>query len=241
MRSSRWMLLIALACLAVQPTWALDKAVPAINADASNQAQADINGIDGTGVKIGQIENDNPLATHPALVGHVTLVNNPAKLGDDTDHATGVAGVMVSQDPAHKGVAPGAQVFSFATDSTHAKTNSGFYIDAADALVAKDVSIINASAAVDPDNPIADSKRATLAVDWFAYNKNIIWVQAAGNGGPKAMSINAPGECFNCITVGRRSRCRDSTRLRDSVRKAPPATGATSPTSWLLGLKSRYP
>jgi hypothetical protein len=112
---------------------------------------------------------------------------------------------MVSQGGAganagKKGVAPGAQVLSFATDSAPAgSTLKTRLVDGGDRLVSQGVKIINMSAggAVNGNG----SSPATLAVDYFAFAKNIVWTKSAGNmGAPKTITI--PGDCFNCITVG---------------------------------------
>jgi subtilisin family serine protease len=190
---------------AASPALALDKSVPAIHADPASLAAVGINGIDGSGIKIGQLEPDNPRATHAALTGHVTIVNDPANPGPFVStHATQVAGVMVGQggagaDAGKKGVAPGAQIISFADNSSHGKAVGSDDLNGGDRLVARGAKIFNESAGI--GGKIDGSNRNTLIVDYFASQKNIIWTKSAGNvGGPGTITI--PGDCFNCITVG---------------------------------------
>lgn len=215
----RWMLLLIAAGLATSPALALDKSVKAIGARPADLKEVGITGIDGTGVKIGQLEGGNPRVTHKALVPKV-LVFNGAITGDfENDHATRVAGVMVSHggagaDKDKKGVAPGANVYSFATTSStgagkgadpriHHKAQM---IEGADALIDKlGVQIINFSAGQRaPEKIGADgTNQITLAVDYYAFAKNIIWTQAVANDGRfGAKSLGLPEDCYNCIAVG---------------------------------------
>jgi hypothetical protein len=191
--------------------WGLTPSVQLIGADPASLAAAGVN-VDGTGIRIGQIESGNPLANHAALNGHITVVNDPANPGPfTTDHGTSVAGVMVSQGAApgnanEKGVAPGAQVYSFARSSNSGNDNNGsFLVNGAQLLINQGVKIINVSHG-DGNNGNGNS-RSTLAVDYFAHNNNILWVKSAGNQGGDggdigSQTITIPGDCFNCLTVG---------------------------------------
>ena len=81
-------LFLTLALMA-SPALAQSPGLSTIGADPASLARVGIRNIDGTGIQIGQIESGNPLTTHPALAGHVTVVNNPARpaaittMGDD--------------------------------------------------------------------------------------------------------------------------------------------------------------
>jgi subtilisin family serine protease len=75
------------------------------------QAQAKYPSITGAGYTIAILDSGIN-ATHPALAGRYlggwNFVNNTPNPTDDNGHGTLVAGIAVSNDPAHPGVAPGA-------------------------------------------------------------------------------------------------------------------------------------
>jgi Subtilase family/PEP-CTERM motif len=192
--------------LMASPALAQSPGLSAIGADPASLARVGIRNIDGTGIRIGQIEFGNPLTTHPALAGHVTVVNNPARpAAITTMHGTMVAGVMVDQDAGNRGVAPGAQDFSFALGSDPGASDSARRVLAGDTLLTQGVQIVNESNST-PGGAVANGRsRQTLAVDWFADQRNLIWVQTPGNLNPEGNrpgTIRPPGDCFNCITVG---------------------------------------
>lgn len=186
---------------------------PGINSDpASLKDLAGVTGIDGTGVTVGQFEADNPDINHNALKPRVSLSNSPPPpAGPFTSaHATEVAGAIL-------GVAPKSRVVSYATRSK-AGSSVVKYATGGDLLVAAGASIVNASAAF-PQTTFTPngSSEVTLAVDYFAFAKNIIWVQAAGNSGNSKPSdrignqtIEVPGDCFDCITVGATRKSGDT-------------------------------
>ena len=213
-------LFLTLALMA-SPALAQSPGVSAIGADPASLARVGIRNIDGTGIRIGQIEFGNPLTTHPALAGHVTVVNNPARpAAITTMHGTMVAGVMVDQDAGNRGVAPGAQDFSFALGSDPGAPDSARRVLAGDTLLTQGVQIVNESNST-PGGAVANGRsRQTLAVDWFADQRNLIWVQTPGNLNPEGNrpgTIRPPGDCFNCITVARPVRRPLSIKWRLSV------------------------
>lgn len=210
-------------CVIAAPAVALDlqQMVQSIGANPAALAAQGAAGIDGSGIKIGQIEGSNPATTNTALNGQVIINNNPGNAGPFPDaHASQVAGVMVSKGGAapnanNKGVAPGATDTSFALNSSPYTTDQGDVVDGADRLVARGIQIINTSFGLTtgganpaPKRPDNGTNQLTLAVDYYANKKNIIWTKSAGNegaGGGAVIgnnTITIPADCFNCIAVG---------------------------------------
>lgn len=188
---------------ALSPTaFALDQSAKAIRADPAR-----VPGVDGSGVNIGQRERGHPNENHVSLPAGQMSAVNPLTPNSVSDHATGVAGVILSQDARRKGVAPGTSVYSFADDASTAPVDRDqFFVESIDALLAADsgkgVKIVNHSAGFARIAPLDGLSAGTLAVDWLANRHDAIFVQAAGNDGPGSSSLGRPADCYNCIVVG---------------------------------------
>jgi len=181
------------------PVTALDRSVGPEGAQIAIVKRALTFGLDGTNVRIGQIEGTGePRTTHAALAGAIIVRGvGPA----NSNHATGVAGILIGRPftpvggPEITGVASGARLWStwfadtIGVDDFFRSTNW---------LTGNAVEIINMS----------DFLRAgavatgSMFVDHVVANRDVIWVKSAGNGGPGAGTITPPGDAFNAIAVG---------------------------------------
>ncbi len=104
---------VAVLFLTVLPGVALADSNSVLLINATN---GPIDAYTGTGVVIGQIETGRPDSNHVYLLNQIlattNLYNGTSGAGFGSGHATQVAGVMVSTNPATIGVAVGAKVYS---------------------------------------------------------------------------------------------------------------------------------
>ncbi|MBE9542354.1 MAG: S8 family serine peptidase [Proteobacteria bacterium] len=189
---------IFVTALVVQPTFALDKSVEIINARATDLAKIGVN-VDGTNVKVGQLEAGNPDKTHNKLPNTIQTQPDPPNIV--SKHATNVAGVIVSQDGSYQGVSPGARLFSSSIAASGTGDRDNNVVKAGDWLKNQNVKIINMSNG--ERDGINGKSKETKYADWLAYEKDIVFVKSAGNDGDFGSStITKPGDAFNTITVG---------------------------------------
>jgi hypothetical protein len=178
-------------------------------------------GVDGSGIRVGLLENGRPYTAndeagaHPALAGRVTILNSaadPARPGTNgtatntqfrSEHALATAGIIAAQDanPANAGVAPRATIVSAPFASYGGGANQ--FRNALNDLVRSNVNVINMSAGVD-GNPNA---HVALVNSTINANPNITFVQSSGNRGMTAgNNVGGPGMAENIITVGALNR-----------------------------------
>lgn len=148
-------------------------------------------GLDGYGVKVGQIESGCP-ETGFAELANTQITRRANNLGKY--HASLVAAIIAGQT----GMAPQAELYS--------TTLNAFYSNV-EWLISSEVSVINMSASFRAKKPNLENESDTIYgtaakwVDHIVYQHGVSWVSAAGNGtdGPYVIS---PGNAYNVITVG---------------------------------------
>lgn len=178
-------------------------AVRAAAADAADAAAARArHGVTGAGAKIAILDTGVDIS-HPDLAGAAVAVANfsGSRTGATTDaigHGTHVAGIAASRGAlGEKGVAPGAQllvakVLNDAGDGTFDSILAGLAW-----AVAAGANVINMSlgGAAPPDGPLMGAIERAIAA-------GAIVVCAAGNGGARGDTVEAPGNFHRCVTVG---------------------------------------
>lgn len=134
-----------------------------------------IYGVDGSGIKIGQIEPCCPNSSN-------VTKNSSASTTDD--HATNVFTIMHS-------IANGAVYYA-------SGYNSSTFVSNVEWLLTKGVNIINMSAGATTDyNTYTERARW---VDHIAYNHDVHFVKSAGN--QASLGVSSPGMAYNILTVG---------------------------------------
>jgi hypothetical protein len=213
----------------------------AVQGDAATLSKAGFN-LDGSGITIGQYEKgipnsqDNPATTGAFPNGNPLLPKGQFKVvtgsafanttgtnaatgssNSDDNHATEVAGVMVSSAPDDVGISPKANIFS----GQFAKTANTFGIVTLDPFVLgpsqgdpnllaifqnPKTPIINMSATHGASNlsiPPQTSNNGTNGispfVDWAVGKFDTLFVTAGAENGSDAGS---PGDAYNVINVG---------------------------------------
>ncbi len=175
----------------------------------------------GRKIAIGQVEIGRPgmfgldkaVSKNRAVsLAGVFLRNGPAKSNSGVDpHAYNVAGVMVSQDKAWPGIAPGARLYSSAVGSTKTIGQPEECLSAQHIAMQNGVNVraINFSFGEPlnrdprPDAVLDGNALLTLCIDWSSRVHNVLYV-IAGNQGKGGIPI--PTDNFNGVNVAFSSR-----------------------------------
>jgi Subtilase family len=175
----------------------------------------------GRKIAIGQVEIGRPgmfgwdkaVSKNRALsLAAVFLRNSPAKSNSGVDpHAYNVAGVMVSQDKALPGVAPGARLYSSAVGSTKNMGQPEECLSAQHIALQNggDVRAINFSFGEPlnrdprPEAVLDGNALLTLCIDWSSRVHDVLYA-IAGNQGKGGIPI--PTDNFNGVNVAFSSR-----------------------------------
>ena len=187
----------------------LDNSGPYIGAEFPKQL-----GFTGDGIKIGVIDTGinlehpdffNPNETSRFLKGY-DFVDNDTIPRDTNGHGTQVAGIIGANGQL-KGIAPGAEIFSYRVSSDGESVPSDLIIKAINQAVEDEVDIINISLGVNVTHNKID-RAVNNAID-----QGIVVVAAAGNSGPDPSTIGSPAKNPNAITVGATYNNRDSSMV----------------------------
>jgi subtilisin family serine protease len=208
--------------------------------------------LSGANVRIGQIEPGEPRATHNMLgVANVTLRGVGSA---NSNHATGVAGILIGRpftpggQPQITGVASGATLFSTGYTRFQRPANAADFVGGVNFMTGNNVNAVNMSSGFfDAANRFIIGENGSgveaLIVDRTVRERDIVWVQAAGNCGAAAplcsragaRTIIVPGDAYNSITVGRTGQnaagnaSEDYTRVGNPSSRGPTGDGRHKP------------
>ncbi len=163
-----------------------DSAIPTLRADLVHGV-----GIDGAGVGIAILENNNIAGNNPFLN---VVATRDAGIANDA-HAAHTAGDAASSNDTLPGVAPGADLYSAAADSY----DDDDIIEAMEWAIDQGVRIINCSFGFDTDRALDALDRY---FDYVVRNDWVIITKSAGNRGQTDGDVTSPGLAWNIITVG---------------------------------------
>ncbi|MBB5787866.1 S8 family peptidase [Jiangella mangrovi] len=181
----------------VRPT--LSESVPQIGAPAAWAA-----GYDGTGVTVAVLDTGYDPA-HPDLAGRVTQAADFSGTsvqdvnGHGTHVAATVAGTGAASDGARRGVAPGADLLVGKVIGDDGTGQNSWLIDGMEWAVAQGADIVSmslSSEVTDGTDPLSQ------AVNDLTADSGTLFVAAAGNEGPGATSVRAPGVADAALSVG---------------------------------------
>ncbi|GAB3179628.1 subtilisin family serine protease [Micromonospora palomenae] len=181
-----------------QPT--LDVSVPLTGAPQAWQA-----GWTGTGVKVGVIDTGVD-QTHPDLAGRVAAAENFTaepdaldRVGHGTHVASTITGSATASQGRHKGVAPGATLYSAKVCMQEGCPESAILAGMTWAAE-QGVKVANMSLG-GPDSPGTDPIEAALTDLTSRYG--VLFVVSAGNSGLAGEStVSSPGGVAEALTVG---------------------------------------
>ncbi|MFD2794992.1 S8 family serine peptidase [Promicromonospora vindobonensis] len=162
-------------------------------------------GIDGTGATVAVLDTGVD-ATHPDLVGKVVDQQNftaEASAYDGHGHGTHVAatvaGTGAGSDGLRAGVAPGADLIVGKVLDDSGSGSDSEVIAGMEWAARSGADVVNMSLG---GSPTDGADPMSLAVDALSADHDTLFVIAAGNSGPGAMTVGSPGAADSALTVG---------------------------------------
>ncbi|WP_181019946.1 S8 family peptidase [Nonomuraea typhae] len=178
----------------------LDRSVPQIGAPEAWRA-----GLTGEGVKVAVLDTGVD-DRHPDLAGRVDAAANFSESADAVDrdgHGTHVASTIAGQGvagtPGRKGVAPGVRLLNGKVLDDGGGGYTSDIIEGIEWAAQQGAKIVNMSLGA-PDQEGLDPLEQ--AVERYSAERDILFVIAAGNEGPRAGSLGSPGSTDAALTVG---------------------------------------
>lgn len=143
------------------------------------------------------------------VIGFKDFINNQSFPYDDNGHGTHVAGIIGGNGfysrGRYMGIAPECNLLSIKVLDKEGNGNSKEVVDALDWIIANkeryQIKIVNISVGTMPQTGNAEKSILVQGVD-KAWDAGLVVVVAAGNNGPKPMTITTPGISRKVITVG---------------------------------------
>ncbi len=183
--------------------------------------------LSGKGIVVAVIDSEVFL-DHKALANRVVHRENYTKepWGHPANHATGIAGIIASDDLEFTGMAPEATIYNYKVLSANPALNSDdFQASCAIQKALEDgAHIANCSWGIDEAKD--GSSRESRAVN-NAWEYGLTVVKSAGNKGPRSKSITTPGDADGVIVVG--STTKNGMKVELTSSRGPFASGKNRP------------
>jgi subtilisin family serine protease/Tol biopolymer transport system component len=188
----------------------LDGSVPMIGAP-----QAWAEGLDGSGIRVAVLDTGID-ETHPDLTGRVVAAENFSFSSGTTDrhgHGTHVAGIVGAgggaSDGTYVGVAPGVELLNGKVLGDGGTGFASAIIEGMEWAVAQGADVVNMS--LGTTFPSDGNDPVSLALDQLSETHGVLFVTTAGNTGPGAWTIGAPGAASRGLTVAAVDRAGELT------------------------------
>jgi subtilisin family serine protease len=163
-------------------------------------------GLSGAGVRVAVLDTGVD-ADHPDLAGRVAAEANFTGTADASDHnghgthvASLVAGTGAASDGARRGVAFGATLLSGKVLDDRGVGSFSSIIAGMEWAATQGAQVVNLSLSSGSASTGRDP--LSLAVDALTASHGVLFVASAGNQGPGATTIGAPGAADAALTVG---------------------------------------
>jgi subtilisin family serine protease len=203
----------------------LDESVPLIGAP-----QAWAGGFDGSGVKVAVLDTGID-TSHPDFAGKIvdsqSFVPGVDSVNDGHGHGTHVAstvaGTGAAEDGKYKGVAPGAQLVIGKVLDDSGSGQASWIIDGMEWAAHSGAKVVSMSLG---DAPTDGFDPMSVAVNLLTVQTGTLFVIAAGNAGPDASTVGAPGAANFALTVAATDK---SDQLADFSSRGPRIDGALKP------------
>ncbi|MEV5605009.1 S8 family serine peptidase [Streptomyces sp. NPDC052299] len=187
-------------------------------------------GLDGSGTTVAVLDTGID-AGHPDLAGRITTSRSfvpGEEVADGHGHGTHVASTIAgsgaASDGLRKGVAPGAKLaIGKVLDNSGSGDTSGIIEGMEWAVGEADAEIVSMSLGGQPSD---GTDALSEAVNELSDATGALFVIAAGNDGPTAGTINAPGAADAALTVAATDK---SDQLGDFSGRGPRVDGALKP------------
>jgi subtilisin family serine protease len=175
----------------------LNNSVPMIKA---NQVVAE--GIDGTGIKVCIVDTgiDDSHPSLKPLIAEYDFLNNDTDATDDNGHGTHVAGIIASQDPIYKGVAPGTSLMVAKAFDAYGLGDYADVMEGIEWCADNGADIISLSLGGDKTYSKDCDGDPIAALVNNIVSDGIIVVVSAGNSGTSGLT--SPGCASKAIAVG---------------------------------------
>ncbi|WP_432181573.1 S8 family peptidase [Streptomyces sp. NBC_00063] len=163
-------------------------------------------GADGHGATVAVLDSGVD-DRHPDLAGRVAETANFTPESDSVDHnghgthvASTIAGSGAASDGRHKGVAPGTRLIVGKVLDTGGSGTTSDILEGMQWAADQGADIVSMSLG----GPYASdgSDMLSQAVDRLSRDHDMLFVIAAGNSGPDAVTVPAPGAAQEALTVG---------------------------------------
>ncbi len=174
-------------------------------------------GITGQGITVAVL--DSGVCRHPdyadRIVGFVDMINGRMECYDDASHGSHVTGILGGDGRSsmgrYRGIAPGCNFLHVKVLDNKGQGSLLDIFKGIDWVIANrerfQIRIMNISAGTTRGEDDDGSKMLVEHVE-RAWDCGLVVVAAAGNMGPKPMSITAPGNSKKIITVGSSNQFR---------------------------------
>jgi subtilisin family serine protease len=203
----------------------LDQSVPLIGAP-----QAWHTGHDGTGVTVAVLDTGVD-AAHPDLAGKIveskSFVPGVDSVRDGQGHGTHVAATVAGSGAAsggsRKGVAPGAHLAIGKVLADDGSGLSSWILQGMEWAAHSGATVVSMSLG---GGPTDGTDPLSMAVDRLTAETGTLFVIAAGNAGPGASSVGAPGAASSALTVAATDK---TDKLADFSSRGPRLDGVLKP------------
>ncbi|MBI3943773.1 MAG: S8 family peptidase [Chloroflexi bacterium] len=196
-------------------------------------------GFKGKGVKIGIVDTGVD-DTHPDLLGRVVLTKDFSGEGykDNNGHGTHVASTVAGNGSAsngnYVGVAPEASILAAKVLKGDGSGRMSDVIAGVEWALEQGAQVINLSLG---SSGSSDGQDALSVACNAAVDHGVVMCVAAGNDGPAASTVGAPGAAEKAITVGATSDTSpDFSGITDFSSRGPTADGRIKPDIAFPGL-----
>ncbi|WP_030681417.1 S8 family peptidase [Streptomyces cellulosae] len=186
-------------------------------------------GYDGKGVKVAVLDTGVD-TTHPDLASVVTeskdfsgTGSTDDRVGHGTHVAATVAGSGARSGGLYRGVAPGAEILSAKVLNDSGEGSSSSVIAGLEWAAARGAKVANLSLG-HTDTPGNDP--VETAVNALSKSTGMLTVAAAGNDGPRPMTLSSPSTADSALAVG---AVDDKDRIADFSSTGPTADSALKP------------
>ncbi|WP_053203489.1 S8 family serine peptidase [Jiangella muralis] len=173
----------------------LDVSVPQVGAPEAWEA-----GYDGDRVTVAVLDTGVD-AGHPDLVGQVADSRSfvpDQEVADGHGHGTHVASTVAGIGGRYRGVAPGARLLVGKVLNDSGSGSSSWIIEGMEWAVEQGARVVSMSLGGDPTD---GTDPMSQAVNQLSAESGALFVIAAGNSGPEAGTVGAPGAADAALTV----------------------------------------
>jgi len=181
----------------------------------------------GKGIIVAVIDSEIAL-NHPAFGNRVLHRSNFTKepWGNPDSHATGVAGIIGSEDATFSGMAPEATIYNYKVLATNSSLDSDEFqaFLAVQKALEDGAHLANCSWGVGPAGD--GSGREARACD-TAWELGLTLVKSAGNKGPGKATLTSPADAKGIIVVG--ATDKKGKKVQSYSSRGPLASGENRP------------